>query len=195
MKNNTAATAPKPAPLSAMPAICEPAAITCFNEVCTTTSNGGNCIPTTVRINCSSPPGSTAGHRSFALLTTLPQSYTLRFCSDPVDIGAHESATALTSRIDAIASASSVGSGKTTSPEVSPLAFVVAVEKGIELTYSVNAYQIEANIPCARVLPSGRNTTPSSCREPASRRFVHRACAIHRCGNREGIIARRHEHH
>ena len=133
MKNNTAATTPKPAALSAIPAICAPAAITCCNVVCTTTSNGGICISTTVRINCSSAPGSTAGHMSFALFTTLPQSYTPRFCSDPVDIGAHDSAPALTFRIDAIADASSVGSGNTTSPEVSPLAFVVAVEKSIEL--------------------------------------------------------------
>ena len=160
MKNNTAATAPKPAPLSAIPAICDPAAITCCNEVCTTTSNGGNCIPTTVRINCSSPPGSTAGHKSFALLTTLPQSYRLRFCSDPVDIGAHESATALTLRIDAIASASSVGSGKMTSPEVSPLAFVVAVEKGIELTYSVDAYQIRPIFPARETYPVAGTLPP-----------------------------------
>lgn len=134
MKNSTAATAPKPAVLSAIPAICAPAATTCCNVVCTTVSNGGNCRSTTVRINCSSAPGSTAGHNSFALFTTLPQLYTLRFCSDPVDIGAHAFVAALTLRIDAIACASSVGSGNTTSPEVSPLACFVAVEKDIELT-------------------------------------------------------------
>ena len=134
MKNNTAATTPKPPVLSAKLVICSPAVITCCNAVCTTASNGGSCTLTTVRISCSSAPGSTAGHNAFALLTTLPQSYTLRFCRDPVDCGVHESAAALTWRIDAIACASSVGSGNTTSPDVSPLAFIVTVEKGMELT-------------------------------------------------------------
>lgn len=140
MKNNTAATTPKPAVLSAILVICSPAVITCCSAVCTAASNGGSCILTTVRINCSSAPGSTAGHKSFALLTTLPQSYTLRFCRDPVDCGAHESAAALTWRIDAIACTSAVGSGNTISPEVSPLALIVTVEKGIELTQSVDTH-------------------------------------------------------
>lgn len=74
MNNNTAATTPKPAVLSAMSTTCAPAATTCCNAVYTTARKGGSCTFTTVRSSRNSPPGTTAGHRSFALFTEIPSS-------------------------------------------------------------------------------------------------------------------------
>lgn len=54
-----------------------------------------------------------------------------------------------------------------TSPEVSPLAFVVAVEKSIELTWSVDAYEMKPIFPASETYLVAETLPPVVVAAPA----------------------------